>query len=481
MINYHSLGKVLVIFGLLFVGYSQTIIELLGRWLVTDESQSHGLIVVIIAIVIMIRRFESGSVFALKDFLSAIILLSFFSFFWYVASAINIEIIEQLLLLPILFTFISAVFGWRSALSVVGPVAFLVFAIPVWDYLTPYLVQLSSDVVTWMIGQTGITSYINGSTINLPYGILVIADGCSGLRYLIISLVLAAYIILTSITSTKEKVILLTLAVMLGLFVNWLRIFIIVLIANETKMQSSLVEDHEAFGWFLFFLVCIPVILYGRRLTPCGYPLAEAGQNPKWFVVILALAALMIGPLLKALQTQSLEDSNQLSWDSMGFALLDSQQANLSIPKADLLLQKRIEIDGSVFNGFAVINRQMHPDESLVPYWPKPFNTKRWQFIEEKIISTGSAFDYSQISLDQLPFGQSACLAIRYEVGHFGTPRYNIAKLLQIPARMTNQNFFAAFGVFTDMGQKNCDSVEGLMTEAMALLHADITALASNQ
>jgi exosortase len=476
MLNYHLLVKLIAVFGAITLIYFETVSGLFTLWLVADQAQSHGLIVVVMALFVIYKRLGLQPTTKPAHYIVGALLLVLGSMVWYLAATINIEIINQLILLPIIFLFIWALFGWRPAYSLLGPICFLVFAVPVWDYLTPLLVGLSSDVVTWLVGHTRIPAYINGSTINLPSGSLVIADGCSGLRYLIISLALVGYIIMSSITTLKDKLFVLLLAIVLGLFVNWLRIFIIVLIAHATDMQSSLVEEHEMFGWFLFALVCLPLIFMSRRLEPVLEGVVDKGASVNTVSVILAVLALSIGPTFYYLSANNRVVPVVSEWSVQGFQRYTASNGILRQPSAKLVLEKELVVNGKQLKGFVVLNWQQHNNENLVPYWPKPYNERLWQYNKTDVFDLGEA-GVSVISLERLPFGKNACMAIQYQVGGQVTPSYTMAKLLQIPASLLSQNYFIAYGVLVNVEQGGCAVEKERLLNAVSALQGEIQEL----
>src|SRR5690606_15023335 len=71
----------------------------------------------------------------------------------------------------------------------------------------------------------------------------------------------------------------------------------------QTEMKSSLMEDHELFGWVLFALVMLPAIYYAPAFKPkprveSEIPIARP---------LLPLLLLMIGPALALLAPATLE------------------------------------------------------------------------------------------------------------------------------------------------------------------------------
>src|SRR5690606_14047274 len=116
-----------------------------------------------------------------------------------------------------------------------------------------------------------LTALIDGNNIFLPSGTIFIADGCSGLRYLIISLLIGYIMALMNHYRFMQSIGVLVIAVALGLVANWLRIYLLVLIGYLTDMQSSLMRDHETFGWIIFAMIMVPTVYFApvvRRQLP---------------------------------------------------------------------------------------------------------------------------------------------------------------------------------------------------------------------
>ena len=168
-------------------------------------------------------------------------------------------------MLPMFLALAVLAAGWRSALTLIAPVLMLVFCLPLFDSLNEQLVELSSWAVGAMLHLTPFTSFISGNAIALPAGSIVIADGCSGLRYLVIGLATANLAASMNRLSRVDHLILNLLAIVAMVGVNWLRIFAIVIVAYVTDMQSPLVRNHESFGWVIFGVGLLPVMLFARR------------------------------------------------------------------------------------------------------------------------------------------------------------------------------------------------------------------------
>lgn len=100
---------------------------------------------------------------------------------------------------------------YRLSWSIVFPAAFLIFIFPFWGILVPLLQNIPVAAVTYMMSFTGVPTYIEAEMITIPAGVFEIADGCSGLRYMIVSLAIGSLFIFLNIKDTKPAALFLSL------------------------------------------------------------------------------------------------------------------------------------------------------------------------------------------------------------------------------------------------------------------------------
>lgn len=244
--------------------YGASIQPLLHQWLKFDHSLGHAfaLFLIICGWLASIRR-EFDAV-ARAPSIRGAALVGLLSMAWVSVALGDIDLLEQLVLIPLFAAIAVWVAGWRSALTVVPPLSMLVFCIPVLDEANDQLVDLSTWAVGNILEMLVITSHMQGNSIILPAGTVVIAGGCSGLRYIVVGLAMANLASTLNRLGWRHQLLanLLALALMIGL--NWLRITVIVVMAYVTNMQTSLVQSHEGFGWVLFAAALIPLLIYIR-------------------------------------------------------------------------------------------------------------------------------------------------------------------------------------------------------------------------
>ena len=145
------------------------------------------------------------------------------------------------------------------------PSIFFIFVLPVWGVLTTTLQNISVKAVTFLMSFTGIPTFVDGQFITIPAGVFEIAGGCSGLRYIIVSLAISSLFIFLYINNAKKAVGFFLFAILGALITNWLRITLLILIGEYTNMESSLMEDHNTFGWYLFMPFMVLLFWWGNK------------------------------------------------------------------------------------------------------------------------------------------------------------------------------------------------------------------------
>lgn len=302
--------------------------SLVQLWLKMDYAYSMGLLALGLACYTAYQERTTIEAATRKPSMLSFTLLFVSAFVLTVAAYLNIQIGTQLMLIPVLFFGVASIAGWNAANQFTIPILYILFAIPVWDYLNPLLQSLTTLVSTTLVEALGIPALIQGNIVILPYGALEIANGCSGLRYLIVTLILALYFSKQRPNTTRTVVLMFLIAGIFSLVANWIRVTLLIVIAHQSNMESSLVADHEMFGWVVYAVTMIPCLWVLLRLerstlqkkSEHGHKLDEPGSdsvrknNATFRYTIYAVIAISVAPMLmgaiKVMQAQSYSETN---------------------------------------------------------------------------------------------------------------------------------------------------------------------------
>ncbi|WP_168203144.1 exosortase [Marinobacter fonticola] len=273
-----------VIFIVAFLLFSWSTLEgLAARWVKWDETFSHGFLLLAISAVLSVKTWwrlhpKVGFYWVwLLPFIAALLLhLS--------GSILRIETFQQLAFVPVLLGGLALMWGWRQIIPFIVPVGLLVFALPFWEYLEWPLQVVTVNVNELMLSPLNIEFIVEGVFVYFPgVGAFEIANGCSGLRYLLVGLTLCVLYGELNLNAWKSRFLLIAAGVALALAANWIRVFVILHQGYETNMTSSLVEDHDMFGWWVFAATLIPVFLFARYLEKkeAGAPQGGVGDTQR--------------------------------------------------------------------------------------------------------------------------------------------------------------------------------------------------------
>jgi EpsI family protein len=226
-----------------------------------DHTYTHGYLVLLTSLWLILRARKRLSAVPVEPSPRAWIAVAALSTAWLWLWRAAVQDGHLLLLPVLLFTAIAATLGWRAARVLLFPIAFLYFAMPVWSDINGLLQFMSYKVVGVLLWLTGVPGYMQGNLIELPSGTLKIAEGCSGLHYFLVGLTLAALYGELSEDPPRRRAAWYALLGVMALIANWLRIYVVAVVAYTSDMHSSLVKNHYWFGWVLF-VFCFAAFLW---------------------------------------------------------------------------------------------------------------------------------------------------------------------------------------------------------------------------
>lgn len=415
-----------------------TLNGLFQRWIKWDQALSHALpTLAITGYFLWQTKFTSGKHDKkwIEYILYGTLLCS--SLAWASFQINSIEILSALAVFSTVLIYIACTYSLSTSIKILPLLGLLTFTLPLLSQLNDLLISISSVITGKLVATSNITALIEGNSISIPGGKIIIADGCSGLRYLTISILLGYIICLLNKSNWKQIIYIMLTSVFIGLLANWLRIFILVLVGYHTNMQSSLMQDHETFGWVLFSLIVGPALY----LAPVNKNSERLVPLPNAKFVIPSIIAL-IGPLLLFFTDHQSPKANPLKIENIFTA--DTKHLPPAFFSA---INKRIH--GNHDTAFIEFNNtKIHvglvtntPDnhEKLVPYISTLFNKDTWREIDS-LNQTQDNFQY--IILKKFDSEQKRVLAYSFQVGSNTTKKYHTAKLLQLKAKLLNEQYF---------------------------------------
>lgn len=252
---------VLVLLVLTGIFYRESALYLVSIWNQWEQGDyGHGYLVMAISAYLVFRRRRiilqtspCPSAVALLPLLLSVAV-------WLVAMLTDVRIVQSAALLGVLGAGLWAVLGWNTLRSIAFPLLFLALALPVWSVISPLLQQITAESVFFLIGFIDVPALKQDNFIVLPAGRLAIQEACSGLRFVLAATTLGALFAYLNYTSLYARLWIVLVAIAAAVFMNIIRVMIVVVLAYQTDMQHPLVDDHLSLGWYLFAAMVVVLL-----------------------------------------------------------------------------------------------------------------------------------------------------------------------------------------------------------------------------
>ncbi|MBA6377924.1 MULTISPECIES: exosortase A [unclassified Colwellia] len=164
--------------------------------------------------------------------------------------------------LPLL---IWMVIGNQAASKIAFPLYFILFSIPIGEQLIPYLQELTTDIAVPLLELSGVPIYRNGLYLDIPEGRFLVAEACSGISFLIASIVFGHLYAYLSFERRPKQLIFVFISIIVPILANAVRVYGIVLTAHLSDMEYAAGADHIIYGGVFYAIILFLLIVIGER------------------------------------------------------------------------------------------------------------------------------------------------------------------------------------------------------------------------
>jgi len=453
--------------------------EILGAWTRFRGFHAHGFLMLAITLHVIWRdRVRLQQLSMMPNWWPGWLMMLVSSSIWLASWAMDFIPGQVLGFFLVLVLGVGVVFGSVGFQLISTRLAILLFTLPVWFPLSPVLQSTATLVVEALLNLFGITAYVDGNLVHLPAGVFEIADGCSGLGFLLASLSFGSYIIIRERLNALAGGFVLLVAVVVALASNWLRIFIIIVCGHYYGMDHSLVREHVMFGWLLYGVILLPTFIWGmsclERYLSIRAPMNEP-SFPKLettyksavlgFIVVVGLA--LIKPSFhywsetNPKQSHAAEVLLPSDWTQTSDRLTSwsPQFTNLDYSSLNHYLygKETISIVLAGYYGQPPGSQIVDKVEALVP--------PGWRAIE----SGSSSSSYTQVKI-QSNLGDRFIVRYWFDIGGRRAASRVDAKLARPISRLQRRNDSALVAFAVQCRAGGCSSAEALLDEVLERL-----------
>lgn len=198
---------------------------------------------------------------------------------------------------------VLSLIGPRAGLVLAFPLLYALFLVPFGDEVVVPLQAITAKLAVALTHASGVPATLTGLFIDTPAGRFVVAEECSGVKFLIAMIALGTLVAWTSFTSWTRRLAFLAGAALLSVLANGVRAWGTIYAAQYIGAERAGGVDHIVYGW-IFFAVIIAVTLaaawrfFEREPEQAGLTAQEADTIARKFAELpleanAALAAIV--------------------------------------------------------------------------------------------------------------------------------------------------------------------------------------------
>ncbi len=233
--------------------------EMVHQWWDIDTYGHIVLIPPILAWLVWLRRGELAKT-APHVWTGGLAIVGFGLAIWLTGKSTDANLIAQVGAVVALQGAIVTMLGARVALILAFPMLYALFLVPFGDEIVPALQQATARIAVVLTHLSGVPAVLHGLFIDTPAGRFVVAEECSGVKFLIAMVALATLVAWTAFRSWKRRALFLVGAALTSILANGVRAWGTIYVAQYVGPERAGGFDHIVYGW-VFFAVVIATVL----------------------------------------------------------------------------------------------------------------------------------------------------------------------------------------------------------------------------
>ena len=283
--------------------------EMVHQWWNID-TYTHVLLVPVIIVWLIAQKLDELAKAAPQAWWPGVLIVAAGLTLWLAGRASGINLLAHAGAVGALQGAVLAAIGPRASLILALPIAFGVFLVPFGDEIIPPLQAITADIAVALTHWSGIPAEVDGIYIDTPVGLFIVAEACSGVRFLVAMVTLAVLVAFTRFERWSRRALFMIAAVIVPILANGVRAWGTIYVAQFQGVEFAAGFDHIFYGW-IFFAIIVALLLaaawrfFERDPQEYGWTADEVAVfpiltrleacNSSRVVLLAAVAALAIG------------------------------------------------------------------------------------------------------------------------------------------------------------------------------------------
>jgi exosortase A len=249
---------------LVVIIYRDTLAAMVNMWL-TSDTYNHAFLVppIMLWLIWRLRR-EVVALVPRVDW-RMLVPSALIGFPWLLGELAAVNVVTQFSFVAMLVIAVPFLLGLKVARMLLFPLSFLFFAVPFGDFVIPSFMEWTATFTVMGLRASGIPVYQEGLHFVIPSGRWSVVEACSGVRYLIASVVVGALYAYINYRSFKRRFFFVGISILVPLIANWIRAYLIVMLGHFSNNQLAVGADHLIYGWVFFGVVILIMFAIGMR------------------------------------------------------------------------------------------------------------------------------------------------------------------------------------------------------------------------
>jgi exosortase A len=259
-----ALVALVLVLAWVLVLYRDAAVGMVSIW-ARSETFTHGFVVAPLTLWLIWRRRAELAVIAPRPAFGVLALVALVGVAWLLGELATVNAVTQFALVALLVLATWAVLGTSVVRQLAFPLGFLFFAVPIGSFLLPTLMEWTADFTVAALQLTGVPVYREGQHFSIPTGNWSVVEACSGVRYLIASLMIGTVYAYLSYRSTARRLAFVGVSIVVPIVANWVRAYLIVMLGHLSGNRIAVGVDHLIYGWVFFGVVMALMFWIGAR------------------------------------------------------------------------------------------------------------------------------------------------------------------------------------------------------------------------
>ncbi len=258
----------LVVLGVVLAGllgaFAETAWSMVDKWW-SVGTYGHGFLIAPVSGYLIWRRRALLAAITPSPCFWGLPLMAVIGLGWLLGDIAGVMVVKQAALVAWICAVALTVLGWQVIRWILFPLGFLFFSVPVGDFLVAPMQDVTAVMSVDLVRRSGVPVFMDGLLIHIPTGSFIVAEACSGVRFMISTLALGFLGAYFFYTSWWRRLLFLGLAIVVPIIANGIRAYLIVMIAHWSDHTMAVGVDHLVYGWV--FLSFVTLCLLGLGMT----------------------------------------------------------------------------------------------------------------------------------------------------------------------------------------------------------------------